>query len=98
MRAGTRTLPKKDQLAVVRDFSEAGKKYLAALKSERGKDVDFILPYFRELIAKHGDVFALSPPESESDRKEIAERFLKRREGIVEARREREKERASRRR
>ena len=84
-RTKTSPLSKKDQLTIVRDFSEAGKKYLVALKSERGKDVDFILPYFRELIAKQGDVFALCPPESESDRKEIAEQFLETAEYMEEA-------------
>lgn len=69
-------LSKEKQLEVVRLFANAGKKFSAALKSERGKEVDFILPYFRKFVECHGDVLALRPPKLEEDKKEIAEKFL----------------------
>lgn len=69
-------LSKEEQLAVIRRFSDAGEKFSAALKSEKGRDVDFILPYFREVMRLRGKVLELRSPVSKAERAEVAELFV----------------------
>ncbi|MBQ6705740.1 MAG: hypothetical protein IJN19_07045 [Opitutales bacterium] len=69
-------LSKDEQFATIRRFADAGEKFSAALKSERGRDVDFILPYFWEVIRLRGEVFELRSPVSKAERAEVAELFI----------------------
>lgn len=78
-------LSKDEQFAVIRRFADAGEKFSVALKSERGRDVDFILPYFREVMRLRGEVFALRSPVNKAERAEIAELFMEVSDSLREA-------------
>ena len=78
-------LSKDEQFATIRRFADAGEKFSAALKSERGRDVDFILPYFWEVIRLRGEVFELRSPVSKAERAEVAELFIEVSDSLREA-------------
>ena len=78
-------LSKDEQFATIRRFADAGEKFSAVLKSERGRDVDFILPYFWEVIRLRGEVFELRSPVSKAERAEVAELFIEVSDSLREA-------------